>query len=72
MTSGTHWATANLVSITPDEEAASQELGFVTVTAEGGAYSGELPQCKLPRNVKQCRLEKVLAVKVTERGTGKR
>ena len=71
MTSGTHWATANLVSIIPDEEAASQELGFVTVTVENGMFSGELPQCKLPRNVKQCRLEKVLAVKVTERGTGK-
>lgn len=27
MTSGTHWSTANLISITPDEEAASQELG---------------------------------------------
>ena len=26
MTSGTHWSTANLVSITPDEEAASQGL----------------------------------------------
>ena len=77
MTSGTHWATANLVSITPDEEAASQELGFVTITPEAAedgspvSYSGELPQCKLPRNVKQCRLEKVLAAKVTERGTGR-
>ena len=41
MTSGTHWATANLVSITPDEEAASQELGMSTLTLEAGeAYNG--------------------------------
>ena len=72
MTSGTHWATANLVSITPDEEAASQELGMSTLTLEAGeAYSGELPQCKLPGKVKNIRLEKVIAAKVTERGTGR-
>ena len=76
MTSGTHWATANLISITPDDEAASQELGFVTVSleAEDGklpSYEGELPQCKLPRNTTEQHLVRVLAAKVTERGTGK-
>ena len=76
MTSGTHWATANLISINPDEEAASQELGFVTVTLESAdgelpSYQGELPQCKLPKNTTEQHLVRVLAAKVTERGTGK-
>ena len=73
MTSGTHWATANLVSITPDEEAASQELGYVTLSLEGTAgtntsYKGYLPQCKLPSNTSKQTLVKVLAAKTTERG----
>ena len=77
MTSGTHWATANLVSITPDEEAASQELGYVTVTLEASedgepaSFEGELPQCKLPRNTKEQHLVGVLAAKITERGSAK-
>lgn len=76
MTSGTHWATANLVSINPDLESASQELGYATATPEAGedgvpAYHGELPACKLPNGVKESRLVKVLAVKVTERGSEK-
>lgn len=29
MTSGTHWSTVNPISITPDEEAASQELSIL-------------------------------------------
>ena len=77
MTSGTHWATANLMSISPDEEAASQELGYVTVTLEQTEdrtppeYEGELPKCKLPRNTTRQHLVRVLAAKITERGTGK-
>ena len=77
MTSGTHWATANLVSITPDEEAASQELGYITITLEASeegkcaSFEGELPQCKLPRNTKEQHLVRVLAAKVTERGSTK-
>ena len=35
MTSGTHWSTANLISITPDEEAASQELGYTVLSVQG-------------------------------------
>ena len=74
MTSGTHWATANLVSINPDQEAASQELGCVAVTPEAGsdgvpAYEGDVPVCKLPGNVQKQQLVKVLAAKVTERGS---
>lgn len=76
MTSGTHWATANLVSIDPDMEAASQELGYATVTPEAGedglpTYSGEVPACKLPNGVKESRLVRLLAAKVTERGSDK-
>lgn len=76
MTSGTHWATANLVSINPDMEAASQELGYATVTPEPGedgipAFSGELPVCKLPGGVKERRLVKLLAARITERGSEK-
>ena len=72
MTSGTHWATANLVSINPDMEAASQELGYATVTLVDGAYSGEVPACKLPNKVKKCSLVRVLAVKVVSRGGEKK
>ena len=77
MTSGTHWATANLVSITPDEEAASKELGYVTIALEANengtpaSFEGELPTCKLPNKVKAQRLVKVIAAKVAERGTEK-
>lgn len=59
MTSGTHWATANLVSITPDEEAASQELGYTVVKLTGKgdgsqtSYKGYLPPIDLPANTKK-------------------
>ena len=33
-TSGTNWANANLTTITPDDQAASKELDFVSVTRE--------------------------------------
>ncbi|MBQ7372739.1 MAG: hypothetical protein IJW67_12835 [Blautia sp.] len=74
MTSGTHWATANLVSILPDEEAASQELGYVTVKLEGSdgtkaSYKGYLPKCSLPANTTVQTLVKALAAKITERGS---
>lgn len=76
MTSGTNWATANLISIQPDEEAAAQELGYVTVQTEvneeGKAqYRGELPLCELPGNVSRQRLVKVVAARITERETVK-
>ena len=77
MTSGTHWATANLVSITPDEEAASQELGYVTLSLEGNddgtptSYKGYLPQISLPGKVEKSTLVKVISAVVTERGSEK-
>lgn len=77
MTSGTHWATANLMTITPDDEAASQELGYVSVILEQPedgmpvSFEGELPVCKLPPNTNNVYLVSVIAAKVTERGSGK-
>lgn len=73
MTSGTHWSTANLVSITPDEESASQELGYKVLNLEGDgeseeatSYRGYLPYCDLPSNVTKQTLVKVIAAKITE------
>lgn len=75
MTGGTNWATANLVSITPDQEEASQELGYTTVSVAGSddakvksSYKGELPQCRLPGDATKQTLVKVIAAKVAERG----
>ena len=84
MTSGTHWSTANLVSITPDE-VLPQELGYTVLSVTGSAdesgtndsessggkttYDGYLPYCKLPANVTKQTLVKVIAAKVTERGS---
>ena len=47
-TSGTNWANANLTTITPDDQAASKELDFVSVTlAPGERFQGELPECEI-------------------------
>ena len=63
-TSGTNWATANLVSITPDEQSASQELGYMAVNvAAGESYSGALPVVALPEGATKMRLERVVAAK---------
>lgn len=72
MTSGTHWSTANLVSITPDEEAASQELGYTTVTVENKGdgsntcYKGYLPYCELPAHATEQSLVRVVAARTVE------
>lgn len=48
-TGGTNWASANLTTITPDEEMASQELGYQTINLEAGErFSGSLPVPELP------------------------
>lgn len=48
-TGGTNWASANLTTIGPDEENASQELGYRTVSlAAGENFSGALPMPELP------------------------
>lgn len=72
MTSGTHWATANLISITPNEEAASQELGYTVLHVEESQdgstrYDGYLPYCALPNeSVTKQTLVKVIAAKAEE------
>lgn len=66
LTSGTHWSTSNLVSINPDEEAASQELGYQTVdVAVGQEYNGTVPKPALTEFATIMRLEKIIAAKVT-------
>ena len=66
-TSGTHWSTSNLVSINPDEEVASQELGYRTIElAPGETYDGVLPQAELTEHATKIRLVKVTAAKAAE------
>lgn len=73
MTGGTYWATANLTTITPDQQEASQELGYTTVNLEktegtNTSYSGVLPQCILPGTATQQTLVSVVAAKVNDWG----
>lgn len=73
MTGGTYWATANLPTITPDQQEASQELGYTTVNlekkeGENTSYSGELPQCALPGTATKQSLVAVVAAKVEDWG----
>ncbi len=66
MTSGTHWSTANLTNITPDQDEASQELSYTVTDAFQESYSGELRLCDLPENVSKRTLVSVVAAKVEE------
>lgn len=73
MTGGTYWATANLPNITPDQQEASQELGYTTINlekkeGENTSYSGELPQCALPGTATTQTLVSVIAAKVDDWG----
>lgn len=73
MTGGTYWATANLPTITPDQQEASQELGYMAVNLEreegkNTSYSGELPQCTLPGAATKQTLVSVIAAKVEDWG----
>lgn len=73
MTGGTYWATANLPNITPDQQEASQELGYTTVNlkkeeGKNTSYSGELPQCALPGTATKQSLVSVVAAKVEDWG----
>ena len=85
MTSGTHWSTANLVSITPDEEAASQELGYTVLSVTGSAdesgtndsessggkttYDGYLPYC-IPSKIDTSSLKDVTDMASDDNGDG--
>ena len=64
-TSGTHWSTANLTTITPDEEKASQELGYKTVELSAGEnFTGALPIPELTKDATKATLVKVLSAKI--------
>lgn len=61
MTSGTNWACANLVNITPDDPVASKELDFVEETLEPGQRrNGPLPKCEFRR--KNINVQELVAV----------
>lgn len=48
MTSGANWSNANLVSIAPDDVAASKELDYVSVTVHAGkTWAGVLPRAEI-------------------------
>ena len=71
MTGGTYWATANLPAtvLTPDDDAASKELGYTLVTLPGEegkntSYEGELPLCALPGDSTKQELVSVVAGKI--------
>lgn len=73
MTSGTHFSSANLTVITPDDPEASQELGYTHVDLKGTAgentsYSGALEKCVLPEGVNKQTLVSVVAAKVASWG----
>lgn len=74
MTGGTYWATANLPTIHPDQQEASQELGYTTVNlknedGKNTSYSGALPLCSLPGTATKQTLVSVIAAKVEDFGT---
>lgn len=71
MTSGTHWATANLTVINPDMQAASQELGYTVTVPFKGAYNGELELCSLPEGPTKRRLVSVVAARIVEQSESK-
>ena len=73
MTSGTHFSSANLTTITPDDSAASQELGYTATELKGTegektAFHDILAQCVLPENVTEQHLVSVVAAKVQSWG----
>ncbi|WP_286165441.1 glycosyl hydrolase [Clostridium facile] len=63
-TSGTHWASANLTTINPDEEKASQELSYTTIDVSSGQkYDGKLILPELPGTATKADLVKVTVAK---------
>ena len=72
MTSGTNWSNANLITITPDDDAASKELDFaVEELAAGASRSGPLARAELtmPGVTKQ-ELEAVTAIRKVREENG--
>lgn len=73
MTSGTNWSNANLITITPDDKAASKELDFTSeVLSAGSARNGPLKQCCITQeNVFVQEIVAVLAMKRQKEDDGK-
>ena len=69
-TGGTNWATANLTVISPDEEAAAQELGYKTVELSAGeTFDGILPTPQLTSDATKLKFVKVIGAKRAETGS---
>ncbi|MFV2050459.1 hypothetical protein KDJ21_018770 [Metabacillus litoralis] len=67
-TNGTHWGTANLIGITPDDESASQELGFKSLELKAGeSFAGSIPKPELPDGVTKANLVRVTTAKLTDK-----
>jgi len=73
VTSGTNWANANLISITPDDKAAAKELDFVEETLEPGtSRSGAIPKTMLrAEDIREQDLVAVVAAKLIRTEEGK-
>ncbi len=67
MTSGTNWANANLITITPDDKAASKELDYTVERLSAGERRTGALQKAVPcfDSVKKVELEAVAAIRTT-------
>lgn len=64
-TSGTHWRTANIPTIDPNEDAASQELAVTTMNvSQGETFDGVLPLPQAAEVITRQKLAAVIAAKV--------
>ncbi len=72
-TSGTNWANTNLPDITPDDDAASKELDFISMRLEPGeTYIGGIPLCEISNdNIKEQPLVGVTEARVIDEYDGK-
>ena len=73
MTSGTNWANANLINITPDDKAASKELDYTVVTVKPGeTWEGKPVECSLTvPHVTRQELEAAVAIRYIGERNGK-
>lgn len=65
-TSGTNWGTANLTSISADDPAAFQEIGYKVIDLKPGeTFDGNLPVVALPNGTTKMNLVSVVATQIT-------
>lgn len=73
MTSGTNWSNANLITITPDDRAASKELDYAVETVKAGqTRTGKIRESRLfMAGVTRQELEAVVAIRISGEEDGK-